>query len=322
MKLEKVRYSADWAEKWDAFVAQAVNGTFLHTRKFFAHNSRNAAEDYSLIFLKKGKIAAVLPAVLRNGNILHSHAYATYGGFVTDNSIGVEEAIEMVGLVVAEARENNFKEIIIRNPFKIFYSRLKEETDYAMWYHGFQLKGREVEIYIDLTGPLDQIKKRYENGNKYNIKKAWKTVSVKETDDYESFWHILDANLQARHGKSPVHSIAVFRQLLHDVGSENIKLFAGYIDDKLVCGTVVFICGPHALHAQYIGQDNDYQEHRPINAVLDYIIDWGNSKGYTCFNLGTANEDGGRTINTGLFHFKEGFGGCGVLRETMNYLLS
>jgi len=321
MKLEKVKYDVSWAEKWDMFITGSINGTFLHTRKFFDHNDRNAAEDHSLLFLKKGKIAAVLPAVLRNGKVLHAHAYSTYGGFVIDASIGVEEAVEMVGLVIEEARILNCEEIIIRNPFKIFYERLSEETDYAMWYHGFQLKGRELEIYVDLQDEPDVLKKRYENGTKYNIKKAWKTVVVQETTDYDAFWKILDANLQAKHGRSPVHGIDDFRRLLGHVGQESIRLFGGFVDGRLVCGCVVFICGKHALHAQYIGQDNDYQEHRPINAVIDYIIDWGNRKGFKYFNLGTANEDGGKTINTGLFHFKEGFGGRGVLRETMHYVL-
>jgi hypothetical protein len=321
MKLEKVKYEERWAEKWDQFIDSSINGTFLHTRKFFDHNDRNAAEDHSLLFLKKGKIAAVLPAVLRNGKVLHAHAYATYGGFVIDASIGVEEAVEMVALVIEEGRALECEEIIIRNPFKIFYERLSEETDYAMWYHGFQLKGRELEIYVDLAGDPELLKKRYENGTKYNIKKAWKTVEVRETTDYEAFWTILDANLQAKHGRSPVHGIHDFRRLLNNVGQESIRLFAGFVDGKLVCGCVVFICGGQALHAQYIGQDNDYQEHRPINAVIDYIIDWGNRQGFKYFNLGTANEDGGKTINTGLFHFKEGFGGRGVLRETMHYTL-
>ncbi len=321
MKLEKVRYSAEWADKWDAFISTAINGTFLHSRKFYNHNDRSSADDHSLLFLKKGKVAAVLPAVVRNGTVLYSHGYATYGGFVIDDSIGVEEAVEMVGLVIEEAKELNYTEIVIRNPFKIFYGQLSEESDYAMWYHDFKLKGRELEIYVSLEGQIDAIKKRYENGTKYNIKKAWKFVEVRDTTDFEGFWNILENNLQAKHGRAPVHTIEDFRRLLNNVGEESIKLFGGYVNGQLVCGCVVFICGKHALHAQYIGQNNEFQEFRPINAVLDYIIEWGNKNGYKYFNLGTANEDGGKTINTGLFHFKEGFGGRGVLRETMHFLL-
>jgi len=55
--------------------------------------------------------------------------------------------------------------------------------------------------------------------------------------------------------------------------------------------------------------------------VIDHIINWGTENKYSYFNLGTANEEAGRKINYGLFHFKEGFGGRGILRETMHLIL-
>ena len=84
--------------------------------------------------------------------------------------------------------------------------------------------------------------------------------------------------------------------------------------DKVIAGIVLFVFET-AVHAQYIASDNKFQHLRPLNAVVDYIVQWSKKCGYKYFNFGTANENDGKKINYGLFKFKEGFGGRGVLRE-------
>jgi len=301
-----------------------MNGTFLHAKAFYDHNPKNIEEDHSLLFFKKGKLIALLPAIAyqRDGKrVFHSFGRSTYGGIIINDKVGIDEAIGIIDLIIEESKENNINEIVIRNPFRIFYSTIHDATDYALWYRDFKLKGRELEIYIDLRKGIEAIRKRYENGTRYNIKKAWKFVTVKESNDIDLFWPILEANLAVKHGQKPVHSLAEIHHIIEMVGSEYVKFFGAYCNGILAGGCLVFVCGKKALHAQYIGQDSVYQEFRPINAIIDYVIEWGTEHGYDYFNLGTANEDGGRTINNGLFHFKEGFGGQGVLRETMHLIL-
>jgi len=323
MSIDRKRYTAADEKEWDAFIEKNNrNATFLHSRQFFKHNPLNDADDASLLFYKKNKLKAVLPAALypKEGNLIfHSHPRSTYGGFVMDLSAGVAEAMEIVEHTVAFAKEQAAGEIIIRNPFRIFNQLPSDETDYAMWYHGFTLKSREIESAIKLD---EQAQSRYENGAKYNIKKAWKSVTVAETPDYAAFWEMLTQNLQEKHGSKPTHSLEQFQLLRQYCGDDNVKLFGGFIDGKLVCAVLIFVFGPQALHAQYIASDPAYQDVRPLNAVIDHVIQWGFKNGYSYFNLGTANEDAGKTINHGLFHFKEGFGARGILRETMHLKLN
>lgn len=322
--MEIIRYSETWRGEWEAFVATAINGTFLHSRAFFDHNPQNSIDDASFIYYKKRKIVAVLPAVCyeKNGKkYLHSHARATYGGFVVGEGVGIEEALLMLDLLLAQAKELLIDEIIIRNPFRIFNSALADETDYAMWYKGFVLASRELEIAVDLRPNLEEIRHKYENGAKYNLKKALKSpdLQLRQSEDFAPFWAMLEANLLAKHGTKPVHTLDNFLQLRQLVGAAHIRLFAAYIGEELACGVLVFLFGNKAIHAQYIASDAKFQELRLLNAVIDDIIAWGNAEKYHYFNLGTANEAQGREINFGLFHFKEGFGGRGVLRETMKY---
>ncbi len=322
MQIECRPYTWFMEKEWDSFIEKNKrNATFLHSRQFFKHNPLNSEDDVSLMFYKKNKLKGVLPATLyKKGEqvIFHSHPRSTYGGFVVENAAGVEEAMEIVKATVEFAKQKDANEIIVRNPFRIFHQGPTDETDYAMWYHGFVIKSRELECSVKLD---ENILTRYENGAKYNIKKALKTVETRETDDFAGFWEMLTANLLDKHESKPVHTLQQFEQLMHLCGRDKVKLMGGYIDGKLVCGVLLFICAPMVIHAQYIASDSQYQETRPLNAVIDFIIKWGYANEYSYFNLGTANEEAGQKINYGLFHFKEGFGGRGILRETMHLIL-
>ncbi len=321
--MEVVQYNESYRDEWEAFITASINGNFLHTRAFYDQNPQNAQSDASLMFYRKGKLAAVLPAVQytsENTTILNSHLRSTYGGYIISKKMGMTDAVEMVNNTIDYARNAGVNEIIIRNPFRILYNTISDETDYAMWRCGFSIKYRELETYIDLKPVLEDIKRDFDKGTKYNTIKAWKTVSVKETEDFKGFWEMLTENLLSKFGKAPVHTAEGIIALRNAVGRDSIKLFGAYLEDRLIGGCVVFTF-KNTLHAQYIAQDNAYQEHRCINAVTDYIIDWGKQNGYSYFNLGTGNDKQGMYINEGLTHFKESFGGRGVLRETMHIKL-
>jgi lipid II:glycine glycyltransferase (peptidoglycan interpeptide bridge formation enzyme) len=187
-----------------------------------------------------------------------------------------------------------------------------------MWFHGFEIKSREIEICLRLDdGDINTIRSRYSGAAGRNVRKAAKFINVRLSDDIENYWHLLEKNLAERHHKKPVHDYHSIIRLIETVGSENVLLFGGYHENKLVSGILIFKFSNTALHAQYIASDRSFQELRPVNAVVDYIAEWGNQRGFKYFNLGTANENDGETTNSGLFSFKEGFGGRSVLRETM-----
>ena len=77
---------------WDDFVSNSNNGTIFHSRQFLNYHPVERFKDHSLIFLKKGKIVALFPAVLRKtdkGDLLASHTGASFGGFVVSKEIVV-----------------------------------------------------------------------------------------------------------------------------------------------------------------------------------------------------------------------------------------
>lgn len=316
-----VPYTECLRDAWEDFIEnRAINSTFLHSRKFFDHNPLNAADDASLVFYKGGLIVAVLPACLyrKNGQLIfHSHLRATYGGFIVCKKVGVEEALQIVHQTVQFAKEKNAKQIIIRNPFRIFHDTLCDETDYAMWYYGFKIKSRELETAVELSNNIEEIRAAYSRGTRYSVKKSKKSVEVRLSEDFKAFWELLEKRLGERHGTKPVHDYAAICRLRENVGKENVLLFGAYYNDQLIGGNVVFSFKNNVLHGQYNASDWEFQNLMPLYGVVDYIIEWGKERGFKYFNMGTSNEEEGTKINNGLLSYKESFGGRSFLRETM-----
>src|SRR3989339_1999348 len=89
-----IEYNETWKEKWDKFVLNSNNGTMFHLQKFFDYHTPGKFIFDHLIFLKKHKIAALLPGKLTNG-IYESPIGASYGSIVTGD-IKFAEAMEIV----------------------------------------------------------------------------------------------------------------------------------------------------------------------------------------------------------------------------------
>lgn len=325
MQIQSIEFEPSLRDHWDAFIwNEGLNSTLLHSRPFFEHNPLNAPEESSLLFYKKNEIIAVLPANIYSKNglrLLHSHPRATYGGFVISKNIHVESAIEIVALTISHAKKNHVDQILIRNPFRIYHRQFCDETDYAMWYHGFEIISREIEIAISLEGSLTRLREKYHKDTRLSLKKSQRFVSVRLTNEFDQYWQILERNLLTKYGKLPTHDLMSIKVLREKVSQENVQLFAAYLGPRLIAGIVIFIASREALHAQYMATDYEFQEFRPLNAIVDYIIEYGKNSGFKYLNLGMGNENDGKEINAGLFRFKEGFGGRGILRETMSLIL-
>lgn len=317
-----VPYNETLKNTWDNFVENnSVNGTFLHTRKFYAHNPLNSQDDKSYLFYKKNRLMAVIGCTLQSTDaVLVSHLRSTCGGFIVSRQVDIEASLAIVQLFLEETGKYGIKQIIIKNPFRIFFRKPCDDFDYALWYFGFTTLFRELEIAI----PVDRsskIETDYSEGTRSGLHKAQKTLSVEESSDYKTYWALLEKTLKERHNIRPVHSYEQFCSLLEHVGTNKIRLFVVRKENELIAGLVLFLLNDICVHAQYIAYDFAFQNERPLNILLHEVSIWAQKNGYQFFNLGRANEDNGKTVNFNLFKFKESYGGRGVLRETLHLKL-
>jgi lipid II:glycine glycyltransferase (peptidoglycan interpeptide bridge formation enzyme) len=109
---------------------------------------------------------------------------------------------------------------------------------------------------------------------------------------------------------------------LKELYPDRIKLFAAYKGEILTAGVLVFLLNERVINCFYIAHDDRYQHMRPLNLIFGYMMEWGRKNSFSYLDWGISTEGKGSSVNTGLFRFKESYGGHGVLRECYLYAVN
>lgn len=301
MRIE--RYTPDMQREWDAFAEASRNATFLHKRAYMDYHA-DRFTDHSLVArdAADGRIVALLPANAE-GDVLVSHRGLTYGGWLTpERRFTAATMLRLFGMLAEYMKEAGFAQLIYR-PVPHIYHRYPAEDDlYALWRMGARTDAMGASSTIDLRRP-----RLLDHGSKNAINRAMRSGAVfGPSDDYESFWLILEDVLASRHDARPVHTVEEMR-LLQSRFPDNIKLYAASMDGKMLAGVVVYRCGSVA-HAQYTAAGPEARRLRLLPALYGYIMD-NECAGADWFDIGISCEQGGHYLNEGLDAQKAGLGG-------------
>lgn len=316
--LEVAPFTNDLSKRWDEFVWNANNGTLFHTREFLNYHPTERFQDASLIFKKENKWAAVFPAICRQDNEdlkLISHAGASFGGPVTNFNLSFKDTFRLVEALLAHARAHNFTQILVTLPPQIYYNRPSNYLDFALLDFGFTYLKREVSSVIPLDFAEEDTLLMFSPESRRAVRKAMKSgVEIRESDEFESFYQILQNNLQLRHNVRPTHTLDELL-LLKKKFPERIRLFAALVKQRMAGGVVVFVCNPNVALAFYISHDEDMQRYRAVNLLFYEVIRWSIRQRikFLDFGIFTVNMK----PNWGLARFKESFGAQGVFRDTL-----
>ncbi len=130
---------------------------------------------------------------------------------------------------------------------------------------------------------------------------------------------MLSEVLKKYHDAIPVHTGAELKMLAERF-PENIKLYTGEVDDKILAGAVVFENGD-TVHTQYLANSDEGRNIGALDCVIDYLLrDVYADKKY--FDFGISNENAGRYLNCGLIAQKEGFGARAVVHDFYELTIS
>jgi hypothetical protein len=310
-------YRQEFRSRWEKFVNSADNGTIFHRQRFLDYHPPGRFESHHLIFRKKNRILALLPAVIqeRKGRrVLISHAGASYGGLVLRPRLGIRECHLLVEGLVDHLRKQSIHRLELTPPPLIYDIHPTNNIDFALLKNGFGYVRRELTSVVPLPGGGQDIFFSFKSEARTATRKAQRVgVIVRETDDYAGFYEILRSNLRMRHNVAPTHTL---EELLHlrNLLPDEIRLFCAYLKDQQVAGVVLFLCNSRVLLAFYISHREEYQKHRPVNLLFYHIIDWGRQRGFRYLDFGTFTLN--MEPNWGLGKFKETFGARGLFRDT------
>ena len=308
---------------WDKFVLSSNNGTLFHLRKFLNYHPKDRFQDHSILIEKKQNLFSVLPAaelIVDSKRILVSHPGSTVGSFVVPENLSIADAMSMSEALVTYVKENNFSGIRITLPPTLYQRRLSNYMDFSFFKQGFTYSKRDVTSILFLEDSLDKNLAKFKSSHLRAVRNAQeKGVNVRQSNDFDSFYHILEQNLKIRHGVSPTHTLAELKNI-HALFPDRVNLFSAFVKDVMVAGVVNFVVNDHVVLAFYISHDEAYQEFRAVNLLFYSIFDWAIQQGFRIYDFGTftVNEE----PNMGLGRFKESFGASGIFRDTIELTLS
>ena len=242
------------------------------------------------------------------------------GSFAVPENISIADAISLSNSLVQYATKEKFDGIRITLPPTLYQKRLSNYLDFAFFKQGFEYVKREVTSILFLEDTLEKNLEKFSSSHRRAVRSAQdKGVEICLSDDYATFYELLEKNLNIRHGVSPTHSIEEILDLKSRF-PDRVNLFGAFIDEKMIAGILNFIVNEHVVLAFYISHNEDYQEYRAVNCLFYSIFDWAIQTGFKVYDFGifTVNEK----PNMGLGRFKENFGASGIFRDTIELKLT
>lgn len=305
-----IDFSAEHEEQWDAWCAGAVNGTFLHSRRFLNYH-RGRFTDASTLLMEEERIVGVFPAAiaLDDQKLVVSHPGATYGGIVHQGRLRGTRMIEALSALRSHYSIRGFHTLLYKAVPHIYMLVPAQDDIYALAGLGARKAGTYLSSSIDLENRR-QTTERLCRG----LRKAQNIVTISnDISLLGELWTVLEQNLERKYGVMPTHTreeITVLRNLFPD----EICIRCALLDGKVEAGIVLFN-SPRVWHTQYIASSERGYRARALFAVLESAIEEAKGNGARYFDLGTSNEKGGTVLNDGLYRFKTKFGGGGVAHE-------
>ena len=300
---------------WDDFVESSKNGTFLFNRDYMDYHS-HIFKDNSFLIFRKGKLYCLLPAN-RKDNTVYSHQGLTYGGLIMNEKCSAEGILEVFNSLCDTLKSQGIDNLIYK-PVPYIYSTLPSQEDlYALFRHNAVLEVRNISSTI----LLDDCPKIYHDRQTAVNKAKRLGLEVMETNDFESFWRILEKNLKMTYGATPVHSLQEINKL-KGAFPDRIKLYGAFLCGEMIAGCVCYLTQT-TVHAQYISASPEGKKSGAVDCIIDFLKNSSafRKEGMVYLDLGTSNEDNGRFLNESLIYQKQGFGGRAVCYDTYRLIL-
>jgi hypothetical protein len=307
-----VPYSDESRDRWDRFVAESCNGTFLHSRRFLSYHGARFEDVSLLAHDAKDCLVGVLPAAVnpRDRTEVVSHPGITYGSLIHARELSGGDLLRALEVVVEHYRQQGFRRFLYLPVPRVFQDVPSEDDLYALFRLGAHRYRCNLSAVIDLARRPPVSKRRARS-----LKKAAALgVAVRRgLEDLEAYWTILSETLAERHGAKPVHSLEEMRELAGRFPGE-IALATAHLDAELVAGAVLFNTST-AVHTQYLAASPRGRESAALDVVIGDCIEHAASEGKRYFSLGTSTEQDGLVLNEGLYTFKAEFGAGGLVHE-------
>jgi len=305
-------YDAAADEEWDALVADAPMGTFLHSRRFLGYHGERFVDRSLLLHDDRSRLLGVFPAAQdpNDARRVVSHPGSTYGGLLHRGDLAGARAVEALETVRDAYAAVGVDTLVYKAVPHVYHRRPSADDVYALHRLGARLVRCDLSCAIDVADR----RARSERRRRGERKAAERGVTVAHgSERVDELWAVVEENLAREHDARPTHTLAEL-QLLLSLFPEAIEIVTATLDGSVVAGVVLFD-SPRVVHAQYIASSEVGRDVSALDAVFEHCIEHARRSGARFFDFGISTEDEGRVLNETLYKFKSEFGGGGVAHE-------
>ena len=302
MALTLRRYSPADAPQWNDFIRTAKNGLFMFERGYMDYHADRFTDHSLMVQGEDGKLLAVMPAN-QDGSTLHSHQGLTFGGFISGRKMRAPLMMQVFDSLAIYARQNGIEKLIYKSIPYFYASQPAQEDLYALFRAGATCYRLDISSTIDYkTTPY-----AFSASRKSGLAKARAhALEVRESDDFTTFFAMMNVILGGKYQTSAVHSPAEMA-LLQSRFPHNIRLFGCFKQQEMLAGTIIYET-PLVAHTQYISSTPAGKEAGAGDVILDELINRRYTKTKNYFDFGISTDFAGRHLNEKLIDQKEGTG--------------
>ncbi len=326
MKLGVVPAREVSTEEWDGLILdESSNGEFVNSRKYLSyHGSRFTDVSVAVMDEQSLTVRSVFPAVLRpeHPEEVVSHSGTTFAGLIyLTGSMSVDELDAHIELVESYYRSNGYTKLEMRLAPSVYHLQPREDFHYLLLKKGFRISGVHLVNVLNLKRLQDeaQVLLNYKSKRRNNIRRALeggKLILRPENEITGDIWESVTENLDKKYHARPTHTLEEINRLL-SFFPERISPYAARDTSGRYAALGLVFRFKRVFHTQYLDHDHDLQELYPNLFLIHHLILAAMKEGYDYLSFGGSTEQWGEVLNTGLFKFKDEFGGGAVLMMRM-----
>ncbi|WP_179352767.1 GNAT family N-acetyltransferase [Winogradskyella vidalii] len=301
-------YKSSEKEKWNRFVENSAEKTFLFQRDFMEYHS-DRFQDFSLMIYKKNSLIALLPANCFE-DAIYSHQGLTYGGFILDNDLSKSELNPICQSLTQFLKAQEIRSVELKLLPGCYQKEASKMLLDYLENANTQNFRTDMVLAIDYSAPLQIHKTKLKHYRKNKIK----GFEIKEESSLDAFWNsVLIPRLKEKHKVKPVHSLDEIQKLKSKFPN-NIRQFNIYLGSEILAGITIFDKG-EVIKSQYGATTEHGEKERALEFLFMHLIYKFKEEGRTFFSMGTVRDpDRPLGYNEGLLKQKEELG-CTVFKQ-------
>ena len=302
------------AEEWDAFVADSVNGTLMHTRRYIGYHGERFSDRSLVIRDVKGRTVAVLPAALdtEDQGVIVSHPGLTYGGLVHHGLTGAK-VLTIISEALQTWREQGATGLIYKSIPRFYHSTPADQDVYALRRLGAITYRTDLSTTIDLETTPGLSNKRRSRVNK--AERAGLSVQCGSHLVAIAAGIIADT-WQRRHGVIPTHGEQELTDLLQRC-PDGIRVDIAFENNTGIAAAISFLSRT-CWHTQYLASSPRGFQIGALDQIISTLLREARASGRRWFDFGISTERDGQILNEGLEYYKAGFGGGSTVHEFLS----